>query len=413
MGQGAGRRRRLSEELHDAEARRIALLLLQQARRADAADGQLLHRPRVRAGGQGRAAAGLSRSASCSSRRWTAAPATSARRRRSARASPSTPRASTRSSPAEFLDAMSTPEMGKMWIETVYLQTGIKADVKQFTGPHAAYFTELMDRQKGAKYFIGQPRDMVTGAVQGRLRAGAELRLPRRPALGRSDRGGDEQGLLQGLAWHGRGTRAAAMPDAVRRSRHESATAMSAAPHAARCRRRPIARRAGLARSCSRFSRPRCWSTPASRSIRCCARSTTRSTRSGRRAWSSSSGSRNFTDAAVADPVFWKAVGNTALFTIVATIVDVVGGLLLALCLFARAPLAPLLRVVWFTPVLMSYVVVGIIWVWIYDYDWGLANAVLRWLGLGALRAILARRSRRRRCGRCWSRTSGSGSAST
>jgi len=32
----------------------------------------------------------------------------------------------------------------------------------------------------------------------------------------------------------------------------------------------------------------------------------------------------------------------------------------------------------------MSYVVVGIIWVWIYDYDWGLANAVLHWLGLGA-----------------------------
>ena len=32
----------------------------------------------------------------------------------------------------------------------------------------------------------------------------------------------------------------------------------------------------------------------------------------------------------------------------------------------------------------MSYVVVGIIWVWIYDYDWGLANVVLRSLGLGA-----------------------------
>ena len=63
---------------------------------------------------------------------------------------------------------------------------------------------------------------------------------------------------------------------------------------------------------------------------------------------------------------------------------DVVGGLLLALCLFARAPLAPVLRVVWFTPVLMSYVVVGIIWVWMYDYDWGLANATLRWLGLAA-----------------------------
>ena len=93
----------------------------------------------------------------------------------------------------------------------------------------------------------------------------------------------------------------------------------------------------------------------------------------------------NFVTLLFSDPVFWTAVSNTALFTFVATIVDVVGGLLLALCLFARAPLAPLLRVVWFTPVLMSYVVVGILWVWIFDYDWGLANASLRWLGLGAL----------------------------
>jgi multiple sugar transport system substrate-binding protein len=64
---------------------------------------------------------------------------------------------------AKFLDAMSTPEMGKMWIETIYLQTGIKADVQQFSGPHAAYFTELMARQKGTDYFIGGPRDLTQG----------------------------------------------------------------------------------------------------------------------------------------------------------------------------------------------------------------------------------------------------------
>src|SRR5258708_28754486 len=95
-------------------------------------------------------------------------------------------------------------------------------------------------------------------------------------------------------------------------------------------------------------------------------------------------GLSNFAELLLTDSVFWKAVTNTSLFTIVATIVDVVGGLLLALCLFARAPLAPFLRVVWFTPVLMSYVVVGVLWVWIFDYDWGLANSVLRWLGLSA-----------------------------
>jgi tRNA A37 threonylcarbamoyltransferase TsaD len=38
--------------------------------------------------------------------------------------------------------------------------------VKSFSGPYAAYFTELMDRQKGKQYFVGQPRDMVTGACK-------------------------------------------------------------------------------------------------------------------------------------------------------------------------------------------------------------------------------------------------------
>jgi ABC-type sugar transport system permease subunit len=95
-------------------------------------------------------------------------------------------------------------------------------------------------------------------------------------------------------------------------------------------------------------------------------------------------GLANFKELLGNDWVFWKAVGNTAIFAIVATVADVLGGLLLALALFSGAPFVRLLRVVWFTPVLMSYVVVGIIWVWIYDYDWGLANLVLRSLGLGA-----------------------------
>jgi ABC-type sugar transport system permease subunit len=95
-------------------------------------------------------------------------------------------------------------------------------------------------------------------------------------------------------------------------------------------------------------------------------------------------GLANFKDLLTNDWVFWKAVGNTMIFAVVATIADVVGGLLLALCLFSGVPYTRLLRVVWFTPVLMSYVVVGVIWVWIYDYDWGIANVILRTVGLGA-----------------------------
>jgi multiple sugar transport system substrate-binding protein len=58
---------------------------------------------------------------------------------------------------------MSTPEMGKRWIETIYLQTAVKVEVKEFSGPYASYFKELLERQKGVKYFIGMPRNLITG----------------------------------------------------------------------------------------------------------------------------------------------------------------------------------------------------------------------------------------------------------
>jgi len=64
---------------------------------------------------------------------------------------------------AAFLNAMSTPAMGKRWIETVYLQSAVDVDVKEFSGPYAAYFSQLMERQKGEDYFIGQPLDLVQG----------------------------------------------------------------------------------------------------------------------------------------------------------------------------------------------------------------------------------------------------------
>jgi ABC-type sugar transport system permease subunit len=96
-------------------------------------------------------------------------------------------------------------------------------------------------------------------------------------------------------------------------------------------------------------------------------------------------GLKNVTELLTRDTVFWKAVGNTVVWAAIAPVADVVAGLLLALGLYAKVPLARLFRVVWFTPVLLSYVVVGILWTWIYNYDWGLANLVLREVGLGRL----------------------------
>lgn len=96
-------------------------------------------------------------------------------------------------------------------------------------------------------------------------------------------------------------------------------------------------------------------------------------------------GLENYRALLTHDDVFWKAVKNTAIFALFGTVFDVGYGLLLALLLFAKIPLARFWKIVWFSPVLISYVVVGIIWVWIYDYDWGVVNTGLRLVGLGSL----------------------------
>lgn len=62
---------------------------------------------------------------------------------------------------AEFLNAMSTPEMAQMWIDTVYEPAAMKTNVKGFGGPHAAYLDDVMASQNGLDYFIGMPLDII------------------------------------------------------------------------------------------------------------------------------------------------------------------------------------------------------------------------------------------------------------
>jgi raffinose/stachyose/melibiose transport system permease protein len=87
----------------------------------------------------------------------------------------------------------------------------------------------------------------------------------------------------------------------------------------------------------------------------------------------------------VRDDIFWKAVSNTIIWACASPVIEVTIALGLALALYARVPGARFFRVAWFTPVLMSYIVVGILWLWIYNYDWGPVNVGLRAIGLGSL----------------------------
>ena len=94
------------------------------------------------------------------------------------------------------------------------------------------------------------------------------------------------------------------------------------------------------------------------------------------------------------DDIFWRAVRNTILWACTSPLIEVSVALLLALGALRQGARAhgssasPGSR-----PVLMSYVVVGILWLWIYNNDWGPVNVAMRALGLGELDAAVARRS--------------------
>ena len=89
--------------------------------------------------------------------------------------------------------------------------------------------------------------------------------------------------------------------------------------------------------------------------------------------------------ALFADDFFWRSVRNTLVWGVLSPVFEVSIAMLLALALYAKVPGARFFRVAWFTPVLMSYVVVGSLWAWIYNAEWGPVNVALRALGLGHL----------------------------
>lgn len=94
-------------------------------------------------------------------------------------------------------------------------------------------------------------------------------------------------------------------------------------------------------------------------------------------------GLKNYVELFGSDATFRKAVINTTIWAVVAPLVDLLIGLMLALVLYSGVRGGRFFRVAWFSPVLISYVVVGVLWMWIYNYDWGAANGILRALGLG------------------------------
>jgi ABC-type sugar transport system permease subunit len=85
------------------------------------------------------------------------------------------------------------------------------------------------------------------------------------------------------------------------------------------------------------------------------------------------------------DKIFQLAVENSLTWAFVSPFLEIPIAFLLALILFSKVPLARFFRVAWFTPILVSWVVVGVIFRWVFNNEWGVVNSVLRAVGLGVL----------------------------
>ncbi|MCF3963417.1 carbohydrate ABC transporter permease [Streptomyces fuscigenes] len=94
-------------------------------------------------------------------------------------------------------------------------------------------------------------------------------------------------------------------------------------------------------------------------------------------------GFANFTEM-LHDDMFWIGLRNSALYMVVVVPALVVLPLLLALLVQKRIPGIGFFRSAFYTPVVASIVVVGLIWVWMLD-DRGLINAVLGEVGIGRI----------------------------
>ena len=85
------------------------------------------------------------------------------------------------------------------------------------------------------------------------------------------------------------------------------------------------------------------------------------------------------------DSAMWAALGNNVIWVIVGTVAPVFIGLIIAVMLWSDARGSMTYRTVYFLPVVLSPVVIGIIWGWIYNPLFGLLNTGLRAVGLGNL----------------------------
>lgn len=96
-------------------------------------------------------------------------------------------------------------------------------------------------------------------------------------------------------------------------------------------------------------------------------------------------GLENYIELLTTDLILKHALRNSMTLAFVTPFLDVGLGFILALILYSKPLFSRFFRTVWFIPILVSWVVIGVLTRWIFNYDWGPIVLFLRAVGLDFL----------------------------
>ena len=94
----------------------------------------------------------------------------------------------------------------------------------------------------------------------------------------------------------------------------------------------------------------------------------------------------NYIELLTQDPLFWITIKNTAYYVLGTVPTGTILALLLAIALNQKIRFVAVFRTIYFLPVVSSVVAISVLWLWLYQSDFGLVNEVLRFFGFRGVR---------------------------
>lgn len=92
-------------------------------------------------------------------------------------------------------------------------------------------------------------------------------------------------------------------------------------------------------------------------------------------------GFANYVTLLTQDTYFWTAVWNTLVYTVLKAPLSIIGSLLLAVLMNNALPGMKFFRTVFFLPSLLGGVVMSVLWMWIFNPQFGILNSALAFFG--------------------------------